>query len=313
MSSGEKDEEESKPSSQPLLIGDLISLKSIRDREGNLCASGVLDDDIMSSLNPQQFDQCVFQIVLQNQYSAARELQEYVDSLEAKEHEEQQAEMTTTQTSSGGRVSPSGEGEAITAEQESEKRQIQKFLKALEHGRDNEEELNRTYMQNRIGSEVKYGDIIQLKHLKSRKYVTVTTTETAIVERENLVVKLDAAGSALSWFTVMPRFKIDQEGDVIQNSSDVYFKATERSNEYLHCSEREGEHLGDGKKVSESLFVSSFVCLEFCLSRVCSSRVLFVSTFVHLEFVLSRVLFVSSLFVFLEFVSCQLLFSSLFV
>lgn len=93
-------------------------------------------------------------------------------------------------------------------------------------------------MSKAIGNEVKYGEQIQLRHQKSGKYVCVNTTQTATTERENLVVVLDSAGSALSWLTVMPRLKIDQEGDVVRNASDVYFKVHERTNEYLHCSEK---------------------------------------------------------------------------
>ncbi|GMI18313.1 hypothetical protein TrLO_g8656, partial [Triparma laevis f. longispina] len=112
------------------------------------------------------------------------------------------------------------------------------LLKALDHGRQNEEDLNATYMSKAIGNEVKYGEQIQLRHQKSGKYVCVNTTQTATTERENLVVVLDSAGSALSWLTVMPRLKIDQEGDIVRNASDVYFKVHERTNEYLHCSEK---------------------------------------------------------------------------
>ena len=93
-------------------------------------------------------------------------------------------------------------------------------------------------MSKNIGESVRYGDQIQLKHVKSNKYISVTTTQTAETERENLVVVLNTAGSALSWLTVMPRLKIDQEGDVVRNASDVYFKVAERNNEFLHCSER---------------------------------------------------------------------------
>jgi len=144
--STDKEEEAEKPSLSPLRIGDLISLVSIRDRSGNLSASGVLDDEIMYDQEPSQFDQCVFQIVLQNQYSASRELMEYVQSLDEKEEAEESSNSKMSPSNTGGAVSPANtpaEDSKAASEAEAEKKEIQKFLKALEHGRDNEEELNR--------------------------------------------------------------------------------------------------------------------------------------------------------------------------
>ena len=76
-------------------------------------------------------------------------------------------------------------------------------------------------MEKSIGKEVRYGDQIQLRHVKSTKYITITTTQTAETERENLVVMLNESGSSLSWLTVMPRLKIDQEGDIVRTATDV--------------------------------------------------------------------------------------------
>jgi hypothetical protein len=50
----------------------------------------------------------------------------------------------------------------------------------------------------------------QLWHVRSGKYVTVSHSETAKVERENLRVFLNE-GSSLSWLQLLPRFKIDRE------------------------------------------------------------------------------------------------------
>jgi len=77
-----------------------------------------------------------------------------------------------------------GEEEDVGAEEEEDDSHL---LKALEHGCQNEEALNRKYMSDSVGNQVKYGDSVQLKHIKSGKYITITTTKTAETERENLV------------------------------------------------------------------------------------------------------------------------------
>jgi len=56
------------------------------------------------------------------------------------------------------------------------------------------------------------------------------------------------SGSQLSWLTILPKLKIDQEGDVVRNAADVYFKVSDRSNEYLHCSSKTVEDTDDKLK-----------------------------------------------------------------
>jgi hypothetical protein len=95
------------------------------------------------------------------------------------------------------------------------------LLKALQHGCINESALNQTYFSKSIGNVIKYGDVVQLKHKKSGKFITVTTTKTAEFERENLVVLLQEGGEALSWMTILPKLKIDQEGHGAQRRRRV--------------------------------------------------------------------------------------------
>ncbi|GMH52463.1 hypothetical protein TrRE_jg12234, partial [Triparma retinervis] len=225
------DAHEDQDESVPLKIGDYVLLKSAKC-PGLLQASGILDDVMKYHVEPTIYDEGVFQICYQNQYSAARELQEFVEEQEHKE----EAAGESQDMSASMRDITSDEKESSGSNGDDD--DTSHLLKALEHGRLNEEELNQAYMEKSIGKEVRYGDQIQLRHVKSTKYITVTTTQTAETERENLVVMLNEAGSNLSWLTVMPRLKIDQEGDIVRNASDVYFKVSERNNEFLHCSEK---------------------------------------------------------------------------
>lgn len=72
-------EEHPQDESISLKIGDFVLLRTVLNRGGLLSASGVLDDEIRYNLEPKMFDEGVFQICYPNQYSAARELQEFIE------------------------------------------------------------------------------------------------------------------------------------------------------------------------------------------------------------------------------------------
>ena len=79
---------------------------------------------------------------------------------------------------------------------------------------------------------------IQLFHVKSGKYISIVPDHLARDERENIQVSLDPHGSAFSWLNLLPRYKIDREGDRILSNTEVVLKVAERSNEFIHCSEK---------------------------------------------------------------------------
>ena len=93
-------------------------------------------------------------------------------------------------------------------------------------------------MKQQSGRPVLFGDTIQLYHVKSKKYLTVLPKKLAADERENLKVVLTSGGNPYSWINVVPRFKIDREGDNINSGVELFLKATLRQNEYIHASEK---------------------------------------------------------------------------
>jgi hypothetical protein len=51
-------------------------------------------------------------------------------------------------------------------------------------------------------------------------------------------VTLDRNGSVLSWLKLVPRYKINREGEQITNNSEIFLKIAEKTNEFMHCAER---------------------------------------------------------------------------
>ena len=180
-----------------LKIGDYITIKNLF-LNFYLCAEGILVEDIVVDQKSSSFEDSLFCIYLQRQYSAARELDEF---------------LRTSNTD-------------------------EKVLHALQRGRDNENHLNESYMKHKIGTPVCFGDTVQLFHVKSGKFVTIAPDQLARDERENIRIALSTDGNPFSWIQILPRYKIDRIGDRILTDTEVLLKAAERPNEYIHCSEK---------------------------------------------------------------------------
>lgn len=187
-----------------LRIGDYVTFANGKFH-GMLCAEGILVEQVILRGDITTLDDALYCIHLQRQYSAAREFEEFM----ASEHDEDPNDAS-----------------------------LKRYTAALRKGRDNETKLNDNYMDKKMGEPVKFGDIIQLFHIKSGKYLTVSPTILANDERENMSVMLNSHGNVYSWLIVTPRFKIDREGDVVQDASEMYLKVSERQNEFIHAAER---------------------------------------------------------------------------
>ena len=148
-------------------------------KRGFLGAEGVLDDNCVVSEVPGRFDECVFQICIQNQYSALKEYEENIQYLEELHGEQDDADD-------------------VDDEDESDAAKLTKLVDSLKRSMDNEKSLNDTYMGQSIGTAIMFGSVIQLLHVKSRKYLTVEPNQVANQERENLRVHLSEFGSSLS-------------------------------------------------------------------------------------------------------------------
>eukprot|EP01038_Epipyxis_sp_PR26KG_P007796 gene7796-10591_t len=185
-------------------IGDIITLKFPK-YQSYLSAEGILVEDVGVSSSTKLFEEHLFQIYVQRQYSATNELEEFTKYY--------QDDMETSDPST------------------------KNHYEALLRGKENEAKLNLNVMKNKTGNLLCFGDIIQLLHVKSKKFITVKEI-TAKDERENMQIKLSSDGSVLSWIKVLPRYKINREGDVISNNLEIILRISERANEYVHCADR---------------------------------------------------------------------------
>lgn len=194
------------PAENTLKIGDFVSLKVLL-YNSFLSLEGILVEDVFATDTMESFEDHIFQIYIQMQYSASNEYEEF------KAH---------------------FEGNIGDVEDESTLKHIQ----ALKRGKENEGLLNDTFMASKAGNEISFGDVIQFRHKKSGKFLTVIPSELAKEERENIRVGLSQDGNSNSWIKILPRYKIDRIGSAIASNTEVLLKVLERSTEYIHCCDK---------------------------------------------------------------------------
>ncbi|XP_070537450.1 LOW QUALITY PROTEIN: inositol 1,4,5-trisphosphate-gated calcium channel ITPR3-like [Ptychodera flava] len=96
---------------------------------------------------------------------------------------------------------------------------------------DNEQEQRRQH-----GKPVKYGQVIQLKHQFTGKYIHVSTTNTSATEYSNMLVEVLEFNAKNAQFKIMPRYKVKSEGDTVQVDDQIVLESFKSPGQYLHVS-----------------------------------------------------------------------------
>ena len=104
-----------------------------------------------------------------------------------------------------------------------------------------EQEENKQEYQRTAGAHITYGQIVQLFHTGSQKFVTITVKEIAQIEKHCMKVVLDPHGNEGSWFMVTPRYKIRGEGDDVRMGDQIVLLSKKFNNLFLHSSVKKFE------------------------------------------------------------------------
>jgi hypothetical protein len=223
-------------SSHSLKIGDYVTLKHAKPQEGWLSSEGMLSDAITLCKDESYFENCIWEVHVQNQYTAVKEYEEAL-----------YAELCATD---GPKKAES----------------LQSTMYSSDHlgkAAANEERMNEKLMALKLGKPVTYGDVIQLRHVKSNKFLTVSPMlALAKDEKENLRVSLERYGDSTSWLEIIPRAITDNDDQQIANDTEVLLAVHERPMEYIHCAGRPASN-GTDFEVNCSLSSSSWTISIF--------------------------------------------------
>ena len=110
-----------------------------------------------------------------------------------------------------------------------------------------EEDFNAQEFRRRLGGEVEYGHVVQLRHVNSGRFLTVFPRRLAVMENSCLRVGLSPHGSFDCWLVIKPRFKVHSIGDNIEIADYVNLEFRQRPGEFVHAGEAREVNCAVGK------------------------------------------------------------------
>ncbi|KAK3085572.1 hypothetical protein FSP39_005468 [Pinctada imbricata] len=175
--------------------------------------------------NPQVV---VFQVCIQNRYKLNKKYRKWVNAMQ------------------------NDNPEQITRSQLKQAKQA-----AEAENRDNEAEQQRQH-----GKRVRYGEIVQLKHVFTGKFVHMSTTQTSQKDKNNMKVSLHEYNAKNAQFRIIPRYKVKSEGEIVQLFDQIVFESVKSHGHYFHASESfQIDHFSFGSELNLGVERSSFTLI----------------------------------------------------
>ncbi|XP_055890997.1 inositol 1,4,5-trisphosphate receptor-like isoform X3 [Biomphalaria glabrata] len=112
------------------------------------------------------------------------------------------------------------------------------------------------------GKRVRYGEIVQLKHVFTGKFVHMSTTHTSKNDKNNMKISLIEFNAKNAQFRILPRYKVKSEGEVVQLYDQIVFESVKSPGHYFHASEAyQIDHFSHGSELNLGVERSSFTLI----------------------------------------------------
>jgi hypothetical protein len=126
---------------------------------------------------------------------------------------------------------------------------------AITENLDNDSEQKRN-----LGKKLCYGDIVQLKHMFSHKYLHLDSTQISLQDQNSMIMCLSEMNGKTAQFRIIPRYKVKSIGELVQLYDQVSFESMKSRGHYFHCSE---SHVEEDPELNLSVEQSSFTLVKF--------------------------------------------------
>ncbi|XP_041376656.1 inositol 1,4,5-trisphosphate receptor type 1-like [Gigantopelta aegis] len=124
---------------------------------------------------------------------------------------------------------------------------------------------NAAEQKRQLGKRVRYGEIVQLKHYFTNKYIHMCTSQTSQRDKNNMMIMLQDFNAKNAQFRILPQYKVKSEGEVVQIYDQIVFESIKSPGHYFHASQGfQVDHFTFGSELNLGVERSGFSLVRFC-------------------------------------------------
>lgn len=139
---------------------------------------------------------------------------------------------------------------------------LPEVLKQAREAAEAEDHDNAAEQKRQHGKTVRYGEIVQLKHMFSGKYIHTCTTQTSQRDKNNMMISLHEFNAKNAQFKILPRYKVKSEGEVVQLHDQIVFESIKSPGHYFHASHKfQIDYYTEGSELNLGVERSSFTLI----------------------------------------------------
>ncbi|CAH1798712.1 unnamed protein product [Owenia fusiformis] len=102
---------------------------------------------------------------------------------------------------------------------------------------DAENDDNVAEQKRQQGKKVRYGEVVQLRHVFTGKYIHISTTQTSRRDKNNMMIFLQDFNAKHAQFRILPRYKVKSEGEVVQIYDQIILESIKSPGQFFHASD----------------------------------------------------------------------------